>query len=327
MNRTNKKLLLSLNGFACHSTLHSLLLNEVVNRNHVFIRLLRTMMRSIVPRGFEATAHPVFSAFAPPPVSMSPPSGGAVVAAVDPLRDSGVNDLARPAAAEPSVVQACGLNRKTSREFGPDLPSNVTVTEEAEGEFVCAICLEEIQEPVTLVFCLHQYCYQCLYAWYKTRMTCPKCKSNGRVFVYRGPSNSVCAPLRLWTLAVGDGDSHPAPAQACPPAAAGREETAAATAHTTVMDSKPESARHSAEEVRRAMLRHSEALRQQAARSSHSVRVPGDLEGSAHPTKDVSKSLVSNKSAVVPTAVSGSYSGAMQTEHREPKRPRRSPAK
>jgi hypothetical protein len=274
------------------------------------------MIRSIVPRGFEATAHPVFRTFSPPPVSMTSPS--AASASVDTQIEA--DNAARREPGEPAAVRECGLKiSKSSSSFDASL--SYTEVDETNGEFICAICLEEVQEPVTLVACIHQYCYQCLYTWYKTRMNCPICKSSGRVFVYRGPGNNGGAPLRLWTLAAGDDavtSSHHPPARATPQA--GQESVAA--------EGDSNSAWHSAEEVKRAMLRHSETLRLLAA---YSDRVRVDHQSNAGVTEDKAKGCVSSSNVDqaskgvtgVNLAVSACEEGL--SSPREPKRRRLPP--
>lgn len=220
------------------------------------------MIRSIVPQGFEATAHPIFRAFSPPPVPMVQSRG---------LSDSISNDLVATEALPAAVQQApeepvisCRLVRGQSglpSESHDLKTSNIAADGAEAGEFTCAICLEEILEPVTLVACQHQYCYQCLYTWYKTRMTCPKCKADARVFVYSGPQDGPSSYIRLWTLAAtAEINECAAPLDGANANAYTAEVARSGAGAASVISSQ-----HSSADVKRAMLKHSQLLHPQRA--------------------------------------------------------------
>ncbi len=104
-------------------------------------------MSSIVPKGFHATAHKVFSDFTPP-VFTSPPA----------------------------------------------VPSSSAIK-----QLDCSICLENLQDPVTLVVCDHYFCFDCIKEWFKMNYSCPMCKSTDVSFIRNGATkdpNNVC----FWRL-------------------------------------------------------------------------------------------------------------------------------
>lgn len=48
----------------------------------------------------------------------------------------------------------------------------------------CYICLEEnISDPVTIVECFHQFCFDCLFTWLSVKTTCPVCKISTECFI------------------------------------------------------------------------------------------------------------------------------------------------
>lgn len=118
---------------------------------------------SIVPAGFEATAHPIFAQFKRPtfnaPRPLPPP-----LPLLPPCRDSSSDAL----------YSRRAQDGRAGRAFQLD-PS-------------CPICLSEpLLDPVTLCGCTHSFCLGCLERWLAVAETCPLCKAEARAFVSAAP--------------------------------------------------------------------------------------------------------------------------------------------
>ena len=103
------------------------------------------MQRSIIPKGFESTAHPVFRAFVPPI----------------------------------SLPEICPELKSVS----PVIDAIDAKIDETNYPIICAICLEHIADHATLVQCRHQFCMKCILTWFKIRISCPVCKQRGGYFL------------------------------------------------------------------------------------------------------------------------------------------------
>eukprot|EP01036_Dinobryon_divergens_P035697 gene35697-46307_t len=65
-------------------------------------------------------------------------------------------------------------------EYKRQRVSPVTIHKGDIGEAIkcCYICLESnISDPVTVVSCLHQFCFDCLFTWLVIKENCPVCKA------------------------------------------------------------------------------------------------------------------------------------------------------
>ena len=126
------------------------------------------MERSIIPPGFENTAHRVFRSFIPPM----------------PLPESCL-DVAPSNPAGEAVA--------------------LTDSDSVSGAVVCPICLDVIGEPATVVLCRHHFCANCLLSWYKVRVVCPICKQPGSYFLRSLAFGSADSETKMWTVAAADG--------------------------------------------------------------------------------------------------------------------------
>jgi hypothetical protein len=102
------------------------------------------MRRSIVPKGFEFSAHKTFSDYSNP-LSL-------------PLRVTD-GDIKT----EDTLNTAVRLEETRS-------------SSSAENSQCCPICLQSASDPVTLVACSHFFCKECIIKWFQTRLACPMCK-------------------------------------------------------------------------------------------------------------------------------------------------------
>jgi hypothetical protein len=108
------------------------------------------MQRSIVPSGFETTAHPVFLAFVPPL----------------------------------SCEQICSPTSSETTEEHLHSSTHISESLVEDTYTLCAICLEQTADHVTIVTCQHSFCYPCIISWFKVRVLCPVCKQGGGYFLH-----------------------------------------------------------------------------------------------------------------------------------------------
>lgn len=47
---------------------------------------------------------------------------------------------------------------------------------------VCSICLDNPKDAVTMISCLHSFCFICIEEWFKIKFSCPLCKSKNICF-------------------------------------------------------------------------------------------------------------------------------------------------
>lgn len=126
-------------------------------------------MSSLIPKGFEITAHPIFANYKPPP----PPS------------------------------TASSLSRKRSRSEQNSIETHENQSEKKDKQAVdCPICLEEITDPVTLVVCQHSFCFVCVDHWFKVKESCPLCKEKRVSFVKNKEANKF-TEIELWRYSDG----------------------------------------------------------------------------------------------------------------------------
>jgi Ring finger domain len=130
------------------------------------------MRRSIVPKGFEFTAHKTFSDYSNP-LSL-------------PLRVT--DGDAKIAETSNTAVRLEETRRSSS----------------AENSQCCPICLQSASDPVTLVECSHFFCKECIIKWFQTRLACPLCKVPCTHFIqcYDGKDGQ----FNLWKTALAGND-------------------------------------------------------------------------------------------------------------------------
>ena len=75
----------------------------------------------------------------------------------------------------PSYNSASSGGSQAAPSIPPAGASSSSSNEEADGRFLCNICLEAVNDPVTTL-CGHLFCWPCLYRWLDTQhTTCPVC--------------------------------------------------------------------------------------------------------------------------------------------------------
>lgn len=126
---------------------------------------------SVVPRGFQSTAHSVFFA-----------------------------NQEQKHAQNTNIAGTSGTKRQrlgyelTAGSLRSQFPGRTTVAAAAEEgassgsssnrySIDCAICLEDIVDPVSLIMCDHYFCCDCIVQWYKVQKCCPLCKERDASFV------------------------------------------------------------------------------------------------------------------------------------------------
>ena len=112
------------------------------------------MNSSLVPKGFEITAHPIFANYKPPP----PPSSS------------------QKTSSSPSTTPPPKPNPKTKKR---KLEEDIDI----EHCTICPICLENAVNPVTMISCHHFFCFVCIDNWYKIKQNCPLCKEHHTSFI------------------------------------------------------------------------------------------------------------------------------------------------
>ncbi len=70
-------------------------------------------------------------------------------------------------------------------------------TEQPERQLDCAICLQSICDPVTLIACDHFYCFDCITQWFSVSLLCPMCKTSDVSFLRTSSSGDE---VRHWNL-------------------------------------------------------------------------------------------------------------------------------
>jgi len=108
------------------------------------------MEKSIIPKGFECTAHPIFKCFEPP-------------------------EFLKPSQSEPQVN-----TRKAFKAVMNGLD---------EESINCSICLSTFDNVVTVCGCLHSFCRHCLERWLLVTENCPMCKSEILVYISAEPGS------------------------------------------------------------------------------------------------------------------------------------------
>jgi hypothetical protein len=146
------------------------------------------MARSIVPVGFECTAHKVFFQYSNPLSEVSFPE---IL-----IRNK------RPPDALQNIEEGNEIEEKVDQKslssLPPSTPSHLlpTITSFSSYHEICSICLSAYENPVTLVSCHHSFCFHCLFLWLMKKPLCPLCKSSGNYFIQtnRYSSSSASEP-------------------------------------------------------------------------------------------------------------------------------------
>ena len=144
------------------------------------------MRKSIIPNGFASTSHPIFFNYVPPLL----------------LPDSiNINSI------EGSENQSNFATKSKSRKRL--LPTNDSSSigvnkclKEARSirNLECSICLSNFCRPVTIVSCRHTFCIECLTIWFRTKVSCPLCKSSGAHFVGVNHELGVTSGVKIWAV-------------------------------------------------------------------------------------------------------------------------------
>ena len=125
---------------------------------------------SIVPRGFDISAHPVFLSYQ-----------------------------------IPEIRSVCIETREMLIEkYNDDIVKNEA--EENETQQHCPICLRRFEDPVTMVECQHSFCMECINIWFQTVRKCPICNNESDEYVQcsdskeEETSSSHTLITRTWKL-------------------------------------------------------------------------------------------------------------------------------
>jgi hypothetical protein len=68
----------------------------------------------------------------------------------------------------------------------------------SEEDYSCYICLETVQDPATVIYCMHSFCFDCIFTWYKISETCPVCKSTSASFLRNATHDNDCSNVNIW---------------------------------------------------------------------------------------------------------------------------------
>jgi hypothetical protein len=133
------------------------------------------MARSIVPAGFECTAHQVFFQYSNPLSEISLPlTSKRIKRSIE--NNEVVNEKEEKEKEVKSESVTLPLSPSTSLYLSPS--SSLTSYHE-----ICSICLSVYENPVTLVSCHHSFCFHCLFLWLMKKPLCPLCKSSANYFI------------------------------------------------------------------------------------------------------------------------------------------------
>ena len=164
------------------------------------------MKSSIIPNGFRSTAHKIFLS----------DEASSIISKIDENRNKNSktsnhntndsediqdnnNELQLSIKGSDSITKKKRKKRKLIEENNEQEDSNSSSSSNLDYNCCCYICLDKIFDPVTLLVCHHQYCFQCLFAWLKIKDTCPVCKSNVKAFVRNvSHSNDKSLSQEVW---------------------------------------------------------------------------------------------------------------------------------
>lgn len=135
--------------------------------------------RSIVPPGFELTAHPIFLNYSPTVVDVRK-SMRDVSNLYHQLPDT--LTLGLPPKASETALPVSGISAGKTSASHTDCNSIKEVS--------CSICISLLVDPVTLAPCKHNFCFDCIMHWFKVHQSCPICKLRGE-FLIRSVSTGV----------------------------------------------------------------------------------------------------------------------------------------
>lgn len=157
-------------------------------------------MESIIPKGFETTTHPIFKnpyiindrlkkyKRRYPPVPTSNVINQIVESAPSNKKFRIENDLS-------GVESNPGNSDQNKRWIGIEADA-VSGDFEAETH-KCPICLESVDDPVTIIKCTHSFCFNCIYVWFEKTMSCPLCKEEDVNFI-RNINKTDASKVEVW---------------------------------------------------------------------------------------------------------------------------------
>jgi hypothetical protein len=131
---------------------------------------------SIVPSGFQCTAHPIFFDYLPPCVEIKV------------IEDDSYTAAQTEENADKN--KSTSLNTHTNKH--PQHPHLQPNTLSSNSNIVehCSICLSRHTTPVTLVSCCHSFCRDCALVWFRKKTSCPLCKRSAKYFVQSSVSST-----------------------------------------------------------------------------------------------------------------------------------------
>ena len=127
-----------------------------------------TSTSTIVPHGFESTAHPIFNAWEAPRFDRR-------------ANDDDETPNERP-----------GLDEEADDPPSPLPPKQPKRVRSENIDTCCPICLSDMSSddiPVTTTDCLHSFCRTCLEKWLANADSCPLCKAQVKSFISANPAD------------------------------------------------------------------------------------------------------------------------------------------
>ena len=121
--------------------------------------------RSIIPRGFERTSHEIFFEY------------------INPLLEINLNTFKQKKKIQKDEKERKEEERKEEEEEEEDSNNRKKEKKSLFQSDLCSICLSSYENPVTLIFCHHSYCFCCLLNWLIKKQQCPLCKACGSFFI------------------------------------------------------------------------------------------------------------------------------------------------
>mmetsp|Transcript_739 Transcript_739/g.942 ORF Transcript_739/g.942 Transcript_739/m.942 type:complete len:226 (+) Transcript_739:87-764(+) len=168
------------------------------------------MSRSIVPRGFESVAHPIFFNYTPPFQDEAEQARVERIDFDEKKENAGCStqQLTNRREGEEHLGQSGQSNPfQPNTKNGENDEEDISHCEkELDDRFdtTCAICLSSMREPVTICSCGHSFCKACLMAWYRQvpqAPSCPKCKEVCHYFVQgEGKAREESPPAKTTSL-------------------------------------------------------------------------------------------------------------------------------
>lgn len=157
---------------------------------------------SIIPKGFEVTAHPIFNQFRPPQLKtfteIETSTETLVIKKNEPFIDltSTIdNGEIVESAVEAEISDPCALEVDLQSQSVAGTETSLTNSTHNKNDtekfsLICPICLESYEDPVTIISCKHNFCHPCIDLWFAVNKVCPLCKDKQVFFIKNASSTS-----------------------------------------------------------------------------------------------------------------------------------------